>query len=75
MIKTQTSNAGPPAERKGNHMNIKELMIELDTVNRNLDRIANDPEYIKQKADEIYKGKSYKTDPAAIQAIVDECLA
>ena len=56
-------------------MSLTELLIELDTVNRNLDQIANDPEYIKQKADEIYKGKSYKTDPAAIQAIVNECLA
>ena len=55
--------------------NMIELLTELQTINERIDKIQNDPEYIESKAREVFKGKSYKVDPAAITAIVNECLA
>ena len=55
-------------------MNLTELLIELDAVNKRLDRIENDPDYIKEKAAAIFKGKSYGPDPEAIKAILNDYL-
>lgn len=51
---------------------ITNLLIELETINKELNRIESDPEYIRKKAAEVFKGKSYKPDPEAIKAIFDE---
>lgn len=47
------------------------LLIELDQVNKNLDRIKNDPSYIEEKAKEVFKNrpkKDYSKDIADIMA-------
>lgn len=56
-------------------MSLTEMIIELQDVNEKLDRIANDPEYIENRARDIFKSKSYKPDAATIKAIIDDCLA
>lgn len=55
-------------------MNLIELMIELEEVNKRIDRIENDPDYIKEKAAAIFKGKTYGPDPEAIKAILNDYL-
>ena len=47
------------------------LLIELDQVNKNLDRIKNDPSYIEEKTKEVFKNrpkKDYSKDIADIMA-------
>lgn len=48
---------------------ITELIIELEDVKRNLDRIKNDPEYIEQKVAAIFNGKKYSPDREQIEAL------
>lgn len=36
-----------------------DLLIDLDQVEKNLERIKNDPEYIKGKAEKIFGNKDY----------------
>lgn len=48
-----------------------ELLTDLDQVNRNLDRIKNDPSYIEEKTREIFKNHKspdYQKERAAILA-------
>ena len=50
---------------------LKSLLIELDQVNKNLDRIKNDPSYIEEKTKEVFKNrpkKDYSKDIADIMA-------
>lgn len=43
--------------------NIIDLIIELETVNQKLDRIKNDPDYIRDKVDSIpWKKHDYTSD-------------
>ncbi len=39
--------------------NIVELLIELDKINRKLERIKNDPDYIKQEVNRVFGDKVY----------------
>lgn len=48
-----------------------ELLTDLDQVNRNLDRIKNDPSYIEEKTREVFKNHKtpdYQKDITAILA-------
>jgi len=48
-----------------------ELLSDLDRVNRNIDRIKNDPSYIEEKTREVFKNHKaldYQKDIAAILA-------
>lgn len=53
---------------------LKTLLIELDQVNRRLDRIKNDPEYIEQKAKEVFGDKPKRDYSSELNAIMDQFL-
>ena len=38
---------------------LTELLIDLDTVNRRLDKIKNDPSYIQKEVDRVFGNKRY----------------
>ena len=49
------------------------LLIEWDQVNKNLDRIKNDPSYIEEKTKEVfknYKKRDYSKEIDAIMSIL-----
>ncbi len=50
-----------------NNKSITDLIIELNKVNETIDKIKNDPEYINERVNQIYGGKTYTT--AAKEAI------
>ena len=52
-------------------MNLYDLIIELETVNRELDRIKNDPDYIKQETARIFGNKPRRDHKKEIAAIID----
>lgn len=41
---------------------LTELIIELETVNQELEKIQTDEEYISEKVNKIYGGKRYTQD-------------
>lgn len=49
---------------------LTELLIDLDTCNKELERIKNDDEYIKEKSRKIYK-KIKKDYSKEINSILD----
>lgn len=46
-------------KRKISDMSFTELLIAYDTVNRKLDRIKNDPDYIKEEVNRVFGDKQY----------------
>lgn len=56
-----------------NEKNIVELLIELDKTNRKLERIKNDPNYIKQEVERIFGDKVY-TDHERLNEILNTYL-
>lgn len=46
-------------KRKTSDMSLTELLIELDTINKKLDRINNDPSYIQNEVNRIFGNKKY----------------
>lgn len=56
-----------------NKKNIVELLIELDETNRKLERIKNDPSYIKQEVERIFGDKVY-TDHERLNEILNTYL-
>lgn len=46
-------------KRKTSDMSLTELLIELDTINRRLDKIKNDPSYIQNEVNRIFGNKKY----------------
>ena len=64
---------------KKQEKSLKDLLIELDTINRQIERINTDPEYIKQRVKEIFgeeteeeKERKRKQREAEIMAILAE---
>lgn len=49
------------------------LIIDLENVNRNLDRIKTDPDYISKKAESIF-GNKKRDHSQEIKAILDSFL-
>jgi hypothetical protein len=54
--------------------NIKTLLIELEEVIANLERIKNDSSYIEEKAGQIYKNKKYSLSVDEISRIINPYL-
>ena len=52
-------------------MNLYQLVIELEAVNNRLDRIKNDPEYIRKETDRIFKDRPRRDHSKEIAAIID----
>ena len=66
--------ARPVIPGKGDTMKQKsliDLLIELDTIEKRLDRIRNDPEYIKGEAARVFGNKAKQDHTAAINKIID----
>lgn len=53
---------------------IKNLLIELEEVSANLERIKKDSSYIEEKAAQIYKNKKYSLSVDEISRIIDPYL-
>lgn len=50
------------------------LLMELNQVNGKLDRIKNDPDYIREKTDEIFKDRPKRDYKKELTAIIDNYL-
>lgn len=50
------------------------LLMELNQVNRKLDRIKNDPDYIREKTDEIFKNRPKRDYTKELNAIINNYL-
>ena len=50
---------------------ITELIIDLQAVNARLEKIKNDPDYIKQEAKKLFGNRPTKDHTAEIRAILD----
>ena len=50
------------------------LLIELDQVNRKLDRIKNDPDYIREETEKIFKDRPKRGYKKELNAIIDNYL-
>lgn len=53
---------------------IKKLLIELEEVSANLERIKKDSSYIEEKAARIYKNKKYSLSVDEISRIINPYL-
>lgn len=50
------------------------LLMELSQVNRKLDRIKNDPDYIEEKAKEVFKNHQKRDYIKELNAIINNYL-
>lgn len=50
------------------------LLIELNQVNRKLDRIKNDPDYIRERTEEIFKDRPKRDYKKELTAIINNYL-
>ena len=53
---------------------VKTLLIELEEVKANLERIKKDSSYIEEKAGQIFKNKKYSLSVDEISRIIDPYL-
>ena len=47
------------------------LLIELNQVNRKLDRIKNDPDYIRERTNEIFKDRPKRDYKKELNTIIN----
>lgn len=57
-----------------NEKDLVSLLMELNQVNRKLDRIKNDPDYIREKTDEIFKNRPKRDYTKELNAIINNYL-
>lgn len=57
--------------KKENNKSLLELVIELDEINRKIERIKTDDEYIKQKSNEIFKNRKSRDYSKELQEIIN----
>lgn len=50
------------------------LLMELNQVNRKLDRIKNDPDYIEEKTREVFKNHQKRDYAKELNAIINNYL-
>lgn len=50
------------------------LLMELNQVNRRLDRIKNDPDYIEEKTREVFKNHQKRDYTKELNAIINNYL-
>lgn len=50
------------------------LLMELNQVNKKLDRIKKDPDYIREKTDEIFKDRPKRDYKKELNAIINNYL-
>ena len=56
---------------KRNQKNLVDLVLELEKVNARLDKIKKDPDYIKKKADQVFKDRPRRDYSSEINAIIN----
>lgn len=57
-----------------NEKDLVSLLVELNQVNRKLDRIKNDPDYIKEKTREVFKNHQKRDYTKELNAIINNYL-